>query len=572
MKGDFGPQKAGDAPFDLTLHTFESGLPDFGAFPDDPSPDPNDIAQASSGTGSRPAQMKVSDWNEVLVNNNLLNGFFIDQETEELFRARKTAFKLEPNPINSFLFSPGTLSSVLKSQIKAKAQKIVTELPLVSKVELDVRSPSLGSAMKVGLASDHDSTAGSDVGSDAGDQTSSQVSTVGSDPGDPSLPAGVPLDNLYPLWEICDDSRIRIQAISSQLQLASAQQGFSSADVKAAVDASTLSIGASASAGFATSSKSASSSTTGKATTQMHASYDFPRVRLFLDEDWISLSPDCTAALAGIKQIKSYKEVLEFYNAFGHLFVTRTKLGGCLRAIQHLTQAQQSAMGSTEDEFKASLAASFSTATASGSASSVVEKGSSSESKSASSNMNSSIAWEAQGGDTTLGNNPSLWCTTVDNSWFWRVVEQEAVAPIEYIISKIPGHEDTKALFAGILLNHLMETTPMEIPWNGASGVALGSGISSCCIVTEPSDILRQSALEVSAPVNKAISSTPDVHWHVVYDKLSMQSYLRQSFLQTVNALVGTRLYPNLVWRLGCSERAFSVVLTLRSGMHYLCD
>ncbi|UPK99765.1 hypothetical protein LCI18_010700 [Fusarium solani-melongenae] len=556
------PQKAGDAPFNLTLHTFESGLPAFGTLPDAPTTDQNAIAQLSSGNATRPAQMQVSDWNEVLVNNNLLNGFFIDKKSQELFRTRRTAFKLEPNPINPLLFSPGTVSSDLTAKIKKTAKAAVNPSG-VSKVELGLDDPSSASNAKTEPTSSSTATAGSvNTGSvNAGSVNAGQPET------DPDLPVDEPLQNLYPLWEICDDSSIKIVTISSKLEFASAQQGFSSVDVQAAASTSALSFGASGSAGFATSSKTASSHDSGKEKVQMHASYNFPRVRLFLDEDSISLSPDCTAALAAINQTKSYLALMEFYESFGHLFVTRAKLGGRLRATQYLTAGEQSASGSEQDAWKASLAASFSTETTSGSASTNVEHASSTESKSASSNMSNAVAWEAQGGDTTLGNNPSAWCNTVDNSGYWRVVEQEVVVPIEDIISKIPGHEGTRALFAGIVLDHLMQATPVEIPWNGAPGAVLGSGIASCVPVTKPSDILYTPAVEAERVSNTDISSGSGVQWYVVHDEPSMLSFLEQTFRQTINALVGTRLYPNLVWRLGTSERAFSVVLNLRSGL-----
>ncbi|KAF6835405.1 hypothetical protein CMUS01_05779 [Colletotrichum musicola] len=546
------PQKAGDAPFNLTLHTFESGLSGFGTLPDAPTTDPNSTAHQTSGPVLRPAQMKTDDWNEVVFNNNLLSGFIIDQESQELFRARKTAFKLEPNPINPLLFSPGTVSSGLAAKIREIARAAATPSG-VSRVELSLHDASSAS----GPASSGTPATGSDAGSDAGQSDT-----------DPDLPVDNPLQSLFPLWEIHDDSSIEIVTISSKMQLASARQAFSSFDVQAAASASAFSFGANGSAGFAKSSKTSSSEESGSESLQMHASYNFPRVRLFLDEDSISLSPDCTAALQEISQTKSYVALMEFYDSFGHLFVTRAKLGGRLRATQFLAADEKSASGSTQDAWKLSLAASFATQATTVTASSNTEDGSSTDSKSASSNTNNAVAWEAQGGDTTLGNNPAAWCNTVDNPGWWRVVEQEAVVPIEDIISKIPGFEGTRTLFAGIVLDHLMQATPVEIPWNGASGVALGSGISSSGPVTQPSDVLRTPALDVaSGPSNADVSPEGDVQWYVVHDEPSMQSFLEQTFRQTINALVGTRLYPNLVWRLGQSDRAFSVVLNLRSGL-----
>lgn len=48
---------ADEFPFDLMLHPIDSGLPAFGAFPDDPHIDKNDIALDLLTNTSRPATM-----------------------------------------------------------------------------------------------------------------------------------------------------------------------------------------------------------------------------------------------------------------------------------------------------------------------------------------------------------------------------------------------------------------------------------------------------------------------------------------------------------------------------------
>lgn len=554
------PQKAGDASLDLTLHTFESKLGDFGALPDASAIDPNAIAAAPTSTGSRPGQMKVGDWNEVIVGNKLLNGFAVNPITHELFKARDTAFKLNPNPIHPFLFSPGTLSFAETNDIKNRA-KAATKASPVTKIELGLSRGRPSSSDKqidhVKTASTRTPSIASSTGADSADSTDS----------DPTLPTDEPLQHLFPLWEVCDDSNIKIETISTEQQLASARQGFSSVDVQAAVATSAVSFAANASAGFATSTKTASADSTGTQTKQMHATYQFPRVRLFLDEESISLSDDCAEAIAQINTKRSYQALRDFYERYGQLFVTRVKLGGRLRATRFLLDSEATSMHSTENAWKASLAASFSTVTTSGSANSEVQGASSSEGKSASSSLNDSICWEAHGGDTTLGNNPSAWCSTVDAFWNWRIVEQEVVVPIENIISKIPGYEKTRALFASIMLDNLFNMTSLDISWNGAKGAALGCGISSNCEVSQPGDILRASALTAGLVETALTPQEPEFQWSVIHTKASLNDYMERTFNQTINAYVGTRLYPNLVWRLGVSERAFSLVLNLRVGL-----
>lgn len=182
----------------------------------------NAIASARLTPGSRPGQMTADNWNEVVVVNNLLNGFCVDQTGQTITKARKTAFKLEPNPIHPLMFSPGTLPSIKIENLKNRA-KAASRVSPVKKVEM-----SLNSALE------------SLEDSDAKEQ----------DENDP--PPSGPLDHLYPLWEVCDVSKIKIKTTSVTRQLASAQQGFSSTSVEAAVATSVLSITTGASASFAT--------------------------------------------------------------------------------------------------------------------------------------------------------------------------------------------------------------------------------------------------------------------------------------------------------------------------------
>ena len=543
-------KKAGDVPLDLTLHTFENKLGDFATLPDAPALDPNAVAQAGLTPGSRPGQMGVGDWNEVLVGNGLLNGFVIDTATQSISKARKTAFKLEPNPVHPLLFSPGTVSSTEVKELQERAKKVTEKSP-VSKIESGLQLALAGSSEK---PESHKNLSSDDAGNKDDDEK------------DIASPEN-PLDHLFPLWEVCDDSRIKIETVSTKLQLASAAQGFSSASVEAAVATSAVSFAADASAGFGTKSSSASSSSTGTKSEQMHATYEFPRVRLYLDEDSISLSNDCADAIHKIEHTKSYQEIQKFYRTYGHLFVTRVKLGGRLRATRFLSANEATTMGATQNAWKASIAASFSSVTTSGSAKASMESGSSSEHKSDSSSVNESICWEAHGGNTTLANNPSAWCNTVENFWYWRVVEQEVILPIEEVISRMEGFEQTRAIFSGIVIDALFQASPTEITWNGAPGMALGSGISAVSIINKPEDLLRRSALKAGQVATVPVSVERPSRWSIINNNRDLYRLLQDTFKQTINSYVGTRLFPNFVWRVGLGDRAFSVVLSLRADM-----
>ena len=528
-------KKAGDVALDLKLSTFENKPTESGKIPAAPGIDPNAIASAGSAPGSRPGQMTADNWNEVVVVNNLLNGFCVDQTGQTITKARKTAFKLEPNPLHPLMFSPGTLPSTEIEKLKNRA-KAASNVSPVEQVEISLKSA---------LGSD----------SDAKEQ----------DENDP--PPSQPLDHLYPLWEVCDDAKIKIETIASTIQLAFAQEGFSSMSAEAAVATSALSIAAGGSVGFATNSSTSKSGETGENSEQMHATYEFPRVRLYLDEDSVSLSSDCANDIAKITSTKSYQALKDFYRNYGHLFVTRLKLGGRLRATRFLSASEAKSMDSTQNAWKASIAASFSSGTTSGGVKASTEAASKNDQTSASTALHESICWEAHGGNTTLANNPSAWCNTVENFWYWRIVDQEVVLPIEDVISKLKGFESTRRIFIGITIDAMSQGMATEIGWNGADGVTLGRGISATAKVEKPTDILRESPLKAGETETVPIPAQHDSHWAVIDSNGALYQFLTDIFGQTINQYVGTKVFPNLIWRLALSDRAFSVVLRIQTGL-----
>ena len=328
-----------------------------------------------------------------------------------------------------------------------------------------------------------------------------------------------------------------------------------------------MSISAGGSAGFATSSSTSTSTKTGEKSEQMHATYEFPRVRLYLDEESVSLSSDCANAITEIKSTKSYQALKDFYSNYGHLFVTKVKLGGRLRATRFLSATEAESTYSTQNAWKASIAASFASATTSGDAKASTEAASQKENASASTALHESICWEAHGGNTTLANNPSAWCSIVENFWYWRVVDQEVVLPIEDVISKLKGFEWTRTLFAGITVDAMSQATDAEIFWNGADGATLGRGVSATDAAEKPTDMLRESPLKpgtIDPPVPMLVQSNPQ--WTVINSNNSLYQFLSDLFGKTINQYVGTKVFPSLVWRLALNDRAFSVVLRMQTG------
>jgi hypothetical protein len=89
-----------------------------------------------------------------------------------------------------------------------------------------------------------------------------------------------------------------------------------------------------------------------------------------------------------------------------------------------------------------------------------------------------------------------VWCNTVANSPFWRVVDQEIVLPIEDVIARLLGHEDVRNKFASIMIEGCFQPKPVEIAWNGADGAVLGRGVMSKGTVETPGDFLRDIILK----------------------------------------------------------------------------
>ncbi|KAJ5099250.1 hypothetical protein N7532_006251 [Penicillium argentinense] len=227
-----------------------------------------------------------------------------------------------------------------------------------------------------------------------------------------------------------------------------ARSSFSSIEAEASVrEGGAFGFSAAVSAGFSQSENNALSTQNTVDTSTMNITYNFPRVVLYLDQFGVDLSQECASDLAGVKDASS---LIAFHHKYGHFFATRIELGGRLFSSEKF-----SALGSkTQDEaataMKIAAAASFSSSYVSGNVSYGQEKQTNAQNSSSNRAMQSSISWQAQGGDTLLCNNPPAWCPTVAPSQNWRVIKQEDVTPLGDFIGQIPGYEDIPEKFKRI--------------------------------------------------------------------------------------------------------------------------
>ncbi|KAJ6148985.1 hypothetical protein N7471_000184 [Penicillium samsonianum] len=250
-----------------------------------------------------------------------------------------------------------------------------------------------------------------------------------------------------PRFTVGDDSYVDAFETKSSTASAMARSSFSSIEAEASVEGGAFGFSAAISAGFSQSENNALSTQNTADSSTMNITYNFPRVVLYLDQFGVDLSQECASDLVGVKDASS---LIAFHHKYGHFFATRIELGGRLFSSEKF-----SALGTkTEDEaataMKIAAAASFSSSFVSGSVSYGQEKQTNAQNSSSNRAMQSSISWQAQGGDTLLCNNPSAWCPTVAPFHNWRVIKQEDVTPLGDFIGQIPGFEDIPEKFKSI--------------------------------------------------------------------------------------------------------------------------
>lgn len=210
-----------------------------------------------------------------------------------------------------------------------------------------------------------------------------------------------------PPFDVMDDSSINITELTSDFESAALNSCFSATAVQATLDGGPLAIACSGlNLGVDGSVNIAKSSLTGtsqkSSRNDLYASYEFPRVVLYLDENSIEPSRPCKQALEVLRNDPTVEAVLKFMDKFGHIYSREVALGGRLQCLR----ASQSVSGSTisekKDNLRAEASAQFSAFGASAGLSANRARLDESMSDLSVSDTARSIAWEARGGDTTL--------------------------------------------------------------------------------------------------------------------------------------------------------------------------
>jgi hypothetical protein len=148
--------------------------------------------------------------------------------------------------------------------------------------------------------------------------------------------------------------------------------------------------------------------------------YQFPRVRVTFDNESLDLSGECKNDLEKISDLNSINWFVKKYGMrcklsctlnwtedwiiTGTFYARRVQLGGRLYCLTSKEASGQSSVTERTAAFKAAASVSFSSAFANGSASASHERGGASKALENAADLNISVAWEGQGGDTLLSN------------------------------------------------------------------------------------------------------------------------------------------------------------------------
>jgi len=124
-------------------------------------------------------------------------------------------------------------------------------------------------------------------------------------------------------------------------------------------------------------------------------------VTVYWDHDSLEVTKECRD---DIKKVIDRRSLNAFNEKYGHIFSKRIQLGGRLSSSQRLIKDDAGSSASQAEKLKASASASISSSFFQATVNASHEKQSKQAQSSNNKSLNSSMAWEATGGDTLLCN------------------------------------------------------------------------------------------------------------------------------------------------------------------------
>jgi hypothetical protein len=271
----------------------------------------------------------------------------------------------------------------------------------------------------------------------------SDASKVSKDPEDVKVPKDVkiPKDaksylNLLPgipPFYVNDDAEVNIVETQNAFQKKMVQQGFDYRAIEANVAglpfAKSLSLSGSWSEETSYDRKFGCANTT----STLNVSYDFPRIVVDLSPEHLELSDECVRDILDLTK----ENRNEFYRKYGNAFPTRVVLGGSLHSAKTVTFSNQSELDAHKEEMKDAAGFSFASPKFSIGINHAHVSSKETIESTAKANRAAHLTWEARGGDTVLCSNPPLWAYTVKDYRYWRVISQSNIADLATMIAMI---------------------------------------------------------------------------------------------------------------------------------------
>lgn len=256
-----------------------------------------------------------------------------------------------------------------------------------------------------------------------------------------------------PCFQVEDGSSIDVQETKNAFQRSLAHNAFSRQCIESNVSAGDFGIMLGVSGKREHESSSSQASGTTSRNQEYYATFNFPRTRVFLDEEELQLSERCKTALAEIKEDPVYTRLQRFYKLFGHIFVTSVLLGGQQTSSKFAAALNNTANELQQDALRNAIGVQLNAKYVATSAKFSSEKGTSSSSNEQQNSSLSQLGMRSRGGNTLWGSDICKWCQTVGPSKNWRVIENETAVPIHDLIGKLPGWEHIPTLFKAIIGN-----------------------------------------------------------------------------------------------------------------------
>nr|ODN92888.1 hypothetical protein L204_05060 [Cryptococcus depauperatus CBS 7855] len=265
--------------------------------------------------------------------------------------------------------------------------------------------------------------------------------------------ANVLIQHLFriPRYHIKDTSQVRVFETKGSLETTMAHSSFTETSIDAAIAGTAFGFSGAAKGGGRWSTDEKSASSRFNDTNYMHVVYDFPRVELILNEETLELSNECQADIYHLRHRRTLDELHHFQKRYGIFFTRSVHLGGKLVSIDESDSVAGTSVSEKTKMLKAAASASvsghgFQAEVNYSNTENTGDKTTSTEKK-----MTHSMSWSAEGGETTLCNNPPKWCPTVASFYNWRVMKQADIINIYELIGKFPGYEDIPTLVQNIL-------------------------------------------------------------------------------------------------------------------------